>query len=261
MRLVPSISSLLVAAALLAPSAAARPDAAADAEAAKKIATLVERIKSTDPEVRKAAVTEAKTEQHPAVTAALLHGVSDTDAGVRKVELEALVARTDPTAKKQAASAVAARLPRLTAKPDDHDELMRSLAALHDLAQPVVLKALTDRLGLDVEAEELAARLKAIANLPTADAVEAIIQFRASGGNQGGARELGYRRRMARQAFKYATGEDVGNDPDAMRKWWKEHEKGFNYEAAGLRRAKEGGGPTAKDGDGSSPDTGAKPPK
>ena len=58
---------------------------------------------------------------------------------------------------------------------------------------------------------------------------------------------------MARQAFKYATGEDVGNDPDAMRKWWKEHEKGFNFEAAGLRRAKEGGGPTAKDGDGSRP--------
>ena len=52
---------------------------------------------------------------------------------------------------------------------------------------------------------------------------------------------------------------DPNKTVDEMRKWWKEHEKNFDFKAAAERRGREGGGPKAKPGDGKSPDTGAKP--
>lgn len=231
----------------------------AEAAAAKEAAALVERMKSSDLDVKHPAMAEAKTVQHPTVTAQLARALSDPDELTRLAALEGLAARTTPEGRKAAATAIAARLPRLAEAPKLHDEHLRAIAILHDLAQPVALKALAARLGLDVEPEELAARLRAIANLPTAEAIETIIDFRATGGNRGGRSELGYRRRFAREAFTYATGTDAGQDPDAMRAWWKAHEKGFDFAAAAAERAKKGGGPKAKPGDGSSPDTGAKP--
>ena len=250
---------------LAAPSAraedgpASREAKEAEALAAKEAAALVERMKASDLDVKHPAVAEAKSVQHPTVTAQLARAISDPDELTRLAALEGLAARTTAEGRKAAATAIAARLPRLTEAPKLRDELLRAIAVLHDLAQPVALKALAAHLGLDVEPEELAARLRAIANLPTHEAIETIIDFRATGGNRGGRSELGYRRRLAREAFTYATGTDAGQDPDAMRAWWKEHEKGFDYAAAAAARAKKGGGPKAKPGDGSSPDTGAKP--
>ncbi len=231
----------------------------AEAAAAKAAAALLERMKSSDLDVKRPAVAQAKSEQHPTVTAQLARALSDADDLVRQTAIEGLAARTTPAGRKAAATAIAARLPRLTESPVLRDELLRALAILHDLAEPVSLKALAAHLGLDVEPEELAARLKAIANLPISEAVDTIIDFRATGGNRGGRSELGYRRRFAREAFAYATGTDVGNDPDAMRAWWKEHAKGFDFQAAAAERAKNGGGPKAKPNDGAAAGPDGKP--
>jgi hypothetical protein len=106
--------------------------------------------------------------------------------------------------------------------------------------------------------EELVARMHAIANLPSKDAVEEIIQFRASGRRRAGPAEGPggeNRGKIARDAFAYAVGVDVGQDPDAMRTWWKEHEKGFDFQAAAERRAREGSGRAGKGA------AGEKPPK
>lgn len=266
-RRVPTLALLWVLLPALAGVAAhpARADDAAaatkeaEAAAAKAAAALVELMKSSDLDVKRPAVAQAKGDQHPTVTAQLARALSDADDLVRQTAIEGLAARTTPAGRKAAATAIAARLPRLAESPLLRDELLRALAILHDLAEPVAHKALAARLGLDVDPEELAARLKAIANLPIPEAVDTIIDFRATGGNRGGRGELGYRRRFARDAFTYATGADVGNDPDAMRAWWKEHAKGFDFQAAAAERAKKGGGPKAKPNDGTSPDTGAKP--
>lgn len=259
------LCGLLSALAVLAASPAGAEEPApaskeAEAAAAKEAAALVEEMKASDLDVKRPAVAKAKDVQHPTVTAQLARALSDADDLVRQTALEGLAARSTPEGKKAAATAIAARLPRMTEAPKLHDEMHRALEILHDLAQPVALKALAAHLGLDVDSEELAARLKAIANLPTPEAIETIIDFRSTGGRLGGGSELGYRRRLAREAFVYATGANVGNDPDAMRAWWKEHAKGFDFQAAAEERAKKkNAGPKAKPRDGTSPDTGAKP--
>ena len=229
-------------------------DAAADAaaaEAQKAAQALVERIKSEDAAVKKAALADALKVQHPLVTAALGKALSDADEAIRSAALAALVARTDDVAKKAAATSVAARLERIAKKNEDYTERMKVIAALHDLAQPSSLKALAAETGLDVAPEEIAARMRAIANLPCKEAIDEIIQFRSSGRRgvrspegQGGQESRG---RIAREAFAYAVGIDVGQDPDAMRKWWKEHEKGFDFAAASERRSREPFGGKAGD--------------
>jgi hypothetical protein len=213
-------------------------------------------MKASDVEARKAAVREAKTEQHARVTSALAKALSDDDAEVRAAALEGLVARTEAAGKKAAATAIAARVKSDAGKAALHDEVLKRIQALHDLAQPVALATLSDRLGVDDPPDEIAARLRAIANVPTKEAIEEIIDFRAAGGRLGGRQEHGYRRRYAREAFRYATGVDVGPDPDAMRKWWKDNQKDFDFQFAAARRAREGGGPRSNPKDGTSADTG-----
>lgn len=241
----------------------AEQDAAAEAQ--KAASALAERMKSTDDAIKKAALVEALKVHHPLVTAALARALSDADEGVRAAALVALVARTDLVAKKAAAVAVAARLERIAKKSEDYPERLKVIAALHDLAQPSSLRALAAETGIDVTSEELVARMHAIANLPSKDAIEEIIQFRASGRRRGGASEgpgQENRGKTARDAFAYAVGVDVGQDPDAMRAWWKEHEKGFDFSAAAERRAREGSGPKAKGPDGKgakAPDPGTPP--
>lgn len=264
-RLVSSVVVLSLAAVSLGGPARlvarASGDAASDAAAAaalKAATALAERMRSPDADVKKTALDEALAMQHPLITTALGKALSDADDSIRAAALKALVARADDAGKKAAANAIAARLERIAKKNEDFAERLKVIAALRDLAQPSSLRALAAETGLDVPSEELAARMGAIANLPCKEAVEEIIQFRASGGRLGKGDELGFRRRIARQAFEAAVGIDVGNDPDEMRKWWKEHEKGFDFAGAAERRAREKGGPKSKPTDGSSADTGMK---
>lgn len=229
----------------------ARADTPTDvAEAARKEATaLAERLKSKDPAELKAALGDAAKHQHPLVTTALCRLVGDVEGSVRDALAAALVGRTELDGRKAAARAIEARVERIQKSDDDLTERIAWIGVLHDLAQPSSLRVLAAETGLDRSADELAARLRAIANLPSADAIEAIIQFRSSGNRRGQPDPTGAQRgRLARDAFRYATGVDVGHDPDAMRAWWKDHAKTFDFDAAAERRAKEGGGPGADGG-------------
>jgi HEAT repeat protein len=201
----------------------------------KRVAGLLERLRAKDVVVRAAAARDAKDCEDPRVTAALAHALSDSDGEVRKTAARVLGTRTDDAEKKSAARALSNRLPRLDASPDLAVEQEIVVDALHDLAQPLALKVLVDGLDLDdADLRPTERRLRAIANLPTKDAVAALIGVLAREGRGGGAW-----RRAVRGALVYATGEKLGNDPDAWRAWWRKHEDTFDVAAAAARRAKE----------------------
>ncbi len=228
---------------------AAGADAASDAAAAEatKVATsLVERLRSKDVDERRKAIDEAAKNQHPLVTGALGRLLGEVDDAQRPALLAALVARSDDAGRKSAANAIASRLERIQKSDDDYSERQKLIASLHDLAEPSTMKALAAELGNDVTTDEVSARLRAIANLPCKEAVEEIIKFRSGGRRRSGPGEPVNRGRIARDAFAYAVGVDVGEDPDQMRKWWKEHEKDFDFKEAAARRAREGADPAAK---------------
>lgn len=224
-------------------------DADPEGEAARQVADLVERLKSPDVEVRRQAVAEAKREQAPAVSAALARRLADEDGKVRIGAIEALGSRTEAAARKDAAGHLASRLPRL-AKNEQREERFAVLRALHDLAQPGTLSALAEGVDPDLEPEELALRLRAIANLPCDGAIDWLVTFRAgSGRGRRGGRA--YVARMTREAWVYATGQaQAGNDPDAWRAWWGDRKTSWDHKEALARRKAEGGGPVARATDG-----------
>jgi hypothetical protein len=230
---------VLVAAALAAGGASARAaraeEAKPDAEREKKVAALLERLKATDAGERKAAAVAAASEQDARVTAALVGALTDADGQVRRAVIAALAARTEDAAKKDAASALLGRTARLVQYADMQDELIAVFNALHDLALPTIVRPLAD--GIDLERREpaiLEARLRAIANVPNADAITSLIDVMAKGGKSNA-----WWKKAVREALIYATGEKFGPDPDPWRKWWKDHGKDFDFAAASARRAKE----------------------
>ncbi len=198
---------------------------------AERIAALIARTRSTDLETRRAAAVEAASEQHAGVTTTLAHLLSDPDPEVRRSAIEGLGKRTDGASKKPAAAALAGRLPRLAEKSEMKDELLKAVAALHDLAQPVAIKALLDDLPAIAEPEVLEARLMAVANVPAAQAIEELIDLLARG--RRGADLL---RRHTAEALRSATGQNLGGNPDAWRAWWREHDEDFDYAAAAAKR-------------------------
>jgi HEAT repeat protein len=235
--------AFLAAAALVfgpAPRAGAadEPDAKAEAERAKKVDALVERLKSADADERRGAAALALSEQDGKVTAALVRALTDADSQVRRAVIAALAARTEEHAKKDASAALLARTDRLVQYADLQVELIAVLGALHDLAQPTIVAPLVH--SIDLERREpaiLEARLRAIANVPTAQAIESLIDVMARGG-----RGNAWWKREVRGALMYATGQKFGADPDVWRKWWREEGKGFDFAAAAARRAKERAG-------------------
>jgi hypothetical protein len=236
------LAAVAVLGAGFAPRAAraedAKPDPKAEAEREKKVTALVERLKAADAAERRAAATQAASEQDAKVTAALVTALTDADGQVRRAVVAALAARTEAAGKKDAADALLARVARLVQWADMQDELIAVLGALHDLALPTLVRPLAD--GVDLERREpaiLEARLRAIANVPTAEAITSLIDLMAKGG-----RGNAWWKRSVREALMYATGEKFGPEADAWRKWWKEHGKDFDFAAAAARRAKERAG-------------------
>ena len=239
--LLPSVLFVAAALAGMAPRAfAGDPPAGpvASAEAIKRLASLVERLRSTDVEVKKKALAEAKSEQDPSLLTHVKRLLTDADGDVRLAAVDVLAARSADAAKRQASEALAARIAALSGKPSGHVELLRILAVLHDLAQREALKPLLDGIVVEIDLDELAGRLKAVAAIPTPEAIDEIIQFGSRG-----RRGLDRWRRLSTEAFNYATGAGLGPDPDAWRAWWKDHEKGFDWKGAALRRKEDGGGP------------------
>jgi HEAT repeat protein len=205
----------------------------------RKAEDLVERLKSKDLDVRRAAATEAKGEQHSLVTAALAKLVGDDDEQVRTAVREALAARTLPAGKKQAAQALAARLPRLAREVPAHTELLATIEALRGLAQPVSVAALAEGIGTKTDEEEYRARVMAIANVPDAKAIETLIDLRGKAGNRA-ANEQNRGAWLCRQALISAIGRDLGGDTDAWRDWWRRNGATFDFAEAAARRAEEG---------------------
>ncbi|MGE0191519.1 MAG: hypothetical protein AB7T63_05690 [Planctomycetota bacterium] len=216
----------------------ARADSAADKaaeEAAKAEAkALAERLGDKERAVREEALVEAKANQHPLVTAALVKRLGDDFFELRETAIEALATREAEACKRGAAQALGARLAKVPGG-DRLEERLLVIDALRRLAQVNSLKALADDIDIKMDAEELGARTMAIANVPDAKAIELLIDLRARAG-RGAANEANRGATLLRRALTSAIGQDLGGDTDAWRIWWKDNKKDFDFAAAAERR-------------------------
>jgi len=176
----------------------------------------------------------AKSVQDARLLAPLVKAVRDEHPDVRAAAIAALGARTDPDQQKKAADALGGRLGSLRARVEHEAERAKIVAALHDLAQPASVDVLLDGIDDSMPQDEVEARCRAVGNIPSAKAVEGLINLMAKRHRDGSGT-----RGAAVRGLQYATGERQGNDPDSWRAWWKEHEKTFDFDAAAYRRAKE----------------------
>ena len=194
---------------------------------------LLAMMKSADPVLRRAGAAEAAADPDPSLTAPLAKLLNDEALEVRLAAAASLARRTDDAARRTAAAAAADRLARLGEK-GDPAEREALVAALHDLAQPSAVKALLDGIQAATAREEVAARLRAVGNVPAAEAVEGLIDFLARGRGRGDWNQ------SARLALRYALRTDAGGaDPDLWRAWWRENRRGFDFAAAAADRARE----------------------
>ncbi|MHC4470120.1 MAG: HEAT repeat domain-containing protein [Planctomycetota bacterium] len=204
------------------------------AEEGPKAADLVKKMKDRDAAVRLAAVRDAAKRPDPGLTSQIVRLVKDGDALVRQAAIEALRGRTEDGCRKKAAQALAARLPILGEKPGYWDEYVLAISVLHDLARPESIEKLVD-MKVDEDRETVRSRLMAVANVPKPEAVDELIKFMSKGRGRGRKKQ----RDLAHQALRYATGENLGGDPDKWRSWWKKARGTFDFEEAAARRAEQ----------------------
>lgn len=205
------------------------------AEAAKAEAkALADRLGDKERTVRSEALAEAAANQHALVTTALVRRLGDDYFDLREAAIEALATRSSEPGKRDAAQGLAARLARIPGG-DRMQERLLVIDGLRRLAQVTTLKALADAIDLKMEADELAARTMAIANVPDAKAIELLIDLRSRAG-RGAANDANRSAALLRKALTSAIGRDLGGDTDAWRLWWKENKKDFDFEAAAARR-------------------------
>jgi len=225
---------LSIALALAVLAAPVRSDDRANKDAEAKLAAeakeLAGRLASKDPDVVYEAIKEAAQNQHALLTDPLVKLLKSPRPELRGTAIEALGTRFDPTARKKAAKALAARLGKLSRKEKDADELMKSITALHDLAQTVSIKPLLSDIDKDTNGKVVRARVMAVANVPDAEAIDSLIKFAAK------SRRMAKRGKVVRDALVYATGERIKGNVDAWRSWWKEHKKNFDFQAAQKKR-------------------------
>jgi hypothetical protein len=199
-------------------------------------AKLLELLKSKEASDRLAAAKDARSVQDDRLVAPLVGLLGDADAGVRRAAIDALGARESPETARKAASALASHLGRLGKKAGSEveAEVIGTADALGTLAQPSTVDALLTGIDADTAPAVVKARLMAVANVPTAEAIEGLLEFLAKEGR--GANDL--QGHHCRAALKWATGESRGIDPDAWRSWWRDARKTFDFRAAAERRAK-----------------------
>lgn len=236
----------LCAAALFLAVFAASPEARAEDPAARgaspqppaasapavDVDALIKALASDDAKERYDAAAKAKDVQDAKLLKPLAAALKDDIHEVRVAVMEALGARTGAEDRKAAAAALHKVLGPLSKKADYQPELLVALRAVHDLAQPSSVKPLLEDIDVHTDREVVDARLMAVANIPTPDAIDALIQF-MSRGRKGGEES---HRASVQKALLYATGERQRNDPDAWRAWWKDARKTFDFEAAAENR-------------------------
>ena len=232
-RLLGLVAALSLSTAALAqdPAPPAKPEPAKPDPA--KIAAA---LKSKEAPDRLAAAKDAKSVQDDSLVAPLAALLGDRDPEVRRAAVEALGARESAESVKRAASSLGAHLGRLGKKTgaEAEAETAATADALGLLAQPSSIEILLSDIAVETAPDVVKARLMAVANIPTAEAVEGLISFYGKRGR--GANDLQGHHCLA--ALKSATGQSRGPDPDIWRAWWRDAKKEFDFKAAAERRAK-----------------------
>jgi HEAT repeat protein len=214
-----------------AESAPADPGALPPEDPEVRLARILAGLKAEEDATRLAATEEATGVEAEELLAPLLRLLKDENRLVRQAAAKALGARASGEGSKKAAKSLAERLKPLSREPEDQEELLVVVQALHDLAQPSSVKALLDDLELETDEDVVEARGSAAANAPCREAVEGLIDLMSRHHRRG--RSAPYAKALA-----YATGEKLGGDPDRWRAWWREHADSFDFEAAAAARAK-----------------------
>ena len=202
---------------------------------------VAKRLASGDVTVRLEAAREAANVQDSSVVTPLTKLLKDKELVVRQAALSALKLREEEKDKKKAATAIAARLKTLASKEEYRDELLEHCNALHDLAQRSTVKALLTNVSTEASPDELRARLRAVANVPHADAIDELLRFASSG------RRANRRSKWAQQAMAYATCQKDDKSLDQWRRWWTDNKKDFDFEGAYLQRRQEAAEKAAKE--------------
>jgi hypothetical protein len=231
MRPFPALAAAAVLALLSLPVRAEDPPAGEPESEEARVARLVLAMKAEEPAQRLAAVEESRTVQAEPLVAALVRLVKDDSRSVREAVARSLAVRADAGARKKAAAALGARLGPL-AKETDTGEILVVIRALHDLAEPASVKPLLEGIEIDTDPEVLRARVHAVGNVPTIEAVEELIRFAAKGRY----RSAGGQRGSPIQAIEYATGRQFRN-LDEIHVWWAHNKKTFDPKAAAAARA------------------------
>jgi len=194
---------------------------------------VAKRLASKDVTERLEAAREAANVQDSCVVTPLTRLLKDKEMAVREAALSALKLREDEKDKKKAATAIAARLKPLAGKEEWKSELIECCNALHDLAQRSTIKALLTNVSTETSPDELRARLRAVANVPHAEAIDELLRFASSG------RKANRRSKWAQQAMAYATCQKDDKSLDQWRRWWTDNKKTFDFEGAYLQRQQE----------------------
>jgi hypothetical protein len=195
------------------------------------VTEVLKDLKGKDREARLAALDEARELQDKAISSQLLKMSKDRDLEVRLAAVDALRDRSAKADRLRAAQTLAGRLAALAGKVEHEEEYRLTISVLHDLAQPVAIRALLD-LDVEEDPETARERLMAVANVPHADAIEGLIAFAAKGRKRG----RNQQRQLAFQALRYATGQKFPADPDAWRSWWNEVKRDYDFTLAAARR-------------------------
>jgi hypothetical protein len=199
----------------------------------EEAAAIAKRLASKDFDTRLEAAREAAKNQHSSLTAPLIKLLRNKDEAVRLAAIEALALREDSTERKRAAKALGARIKPLEDDEERRDELLKIVEALHDLAQPNVIRVLMD-IPVSSDEEVARARLHAAANIPSKEVIDRLIQYASSG-----RRNRNARWRNAGAAIRYATQENVKGGVREWRQWWKDNKDTFDVDHAANLRAEE----------------------
>lgn len=200
----------------------------------EQVKALVAQMKSKDVDERRTAAEKALDNPDKKLTSPLVKLLGDSHSEVRVAAIEALGTRSDTSSQRKAASNLASRLKRYMDKGEYVAERDAAIASLRQLAQPTTIKKLIDSVDLETDPEVVADILMAVANVPSDDAIERLIQFLDSG------RRAEFRRfkAAAGKALLWATGvKGNGHNPDAWRAWWRGAQKDYDHAAAADRRA------------------------
>jgi hypothetical protein len=199
----------------------------------EEAAALTKRLASKDAETQIEAAREAAKNQHSSLTSPLIKLLKNKEEAIRLAAVEALALRQESAEKKRAAKALGARIKPLQEKEERHDELLKIVEALHDLAQPIALRALMD-IPVDTDEALARARLHAAANIPSKEVIDRLLQFASSG-----RRGRNARWRNAGAAIRYATQENVKGGVREWRQWWHHAKAKFDVDHAANLRAEE----------------------